>query len=162
MTITLRNAVSDDDPFLLHVFACTRAAELAQVPWTDEQRVAFLQMQFNAQHSYYHEQYPNGDYKVILRDDEPVGRIYINREPGLIKILDVTVLPEFRNSGVGSELIRGILHEAAESYRNVQIYVETFNPSLELFKKMGFSISQEEGINYLLEWKPATAAAEVP
>jgi ribosomal protein S18 acetylase RimI-like enzyme len=97
-----------------------------------------------------------------LRDGEPVGRIYIEREPGLIKILDVTVLPEFRNGGIGSELIRGVLNEAADSNRNVQIYVETFNPSLELFRKMGFSVVQEEGINYLLEWSTAAVATELP
>ena len=154
MAITLRDAGPDDEPFLLQVFACTRAAELAQVPWSEEQRDAFLQMQFNAQHSYYHEQYPDADYKVILRDDEPVGRLYVLREKDLIRIMDITVLPEYRNSGIGSELTRGVLEEGLNSGRNVQIYVETFNPSLELFKKIGFSILQEEGINYLLEWNP--------
>ena len=154
MAITLRDAGPADEPFLLQVFACTRAAELAQVPWSDEQRDAFLQMQFNAQHSYYHGQYPDADYKIILRGDEPVGRLYVLREKDVIRIMDITVLPQFRNSGFGSELTRGVLDEAVESDRSVQIYVETFNPSLELFKKLGFSILQEEGINYLLEWNP--------
>lgn len=158
MTTTLRDAVSEDDPFLLRVFACTREAEFAHVPWTDEQRDAFLRMQFNAQHSYYHEHYPEADYKVILHDGEPVGRIYINREPGQSKILDITVLPEFRQRGIGSGLIREVLSEASESGRNVHVYVETFNPSLELFKKLGFTILKEEGINYLLEWTVASGA----
>jgi ribosomal protein S18 acetylase RimI-like enzyme len=160
MTIMLRDAGPDDEPFLFEVYACTRAAELAQVPWPDEQRDAFLRMQFQAQHSHYHEQYPDADYKVILREGEPVGRLYVLRERDLIRMMDITVLPEYRNSGIGSELIRGVLNEAAESGRNVQIYVETFNPSLALFKKMGFSILQEEGINYLLEWNVARAATE--
>jgi len=160
MTTTLRNAVLEDEPFLLEVFACTRAAEIAQVPWTDEQRQAFLQMQFKAQLSYYHEHYPDADYKVILHDGEPAGRIYVNREPGLTKILDIAVLPEFRNHGIGSELTREILDEAAESGRKVRIYVETYNPSLELFKKMGFSVMEEEGINYLLEWSAPASTGQ--
>lgn len=162
MAITLRDAGPDDELFLLQVYACTRAAELAQVPWSDEQKAAFLQMQFNAQHSHYHERYSDADYKVILRDEEQVGRLYMAREAGFIKILDITVLPQFRNSGIGSELTRGILDEAAESGQSVQIYVETFSPSLELFKKIGFSILQEEGINYLLEWNVAKTATELP
>ena len=162
MAITLRAAGPDDEQFLLQVFACTRAAELAQVPWPDEQRNAFLQMQFNAQHSYYHERYPDADYKLILLADVPVGRLYVRRETDLICIMDITVLPEYRNNGIGSGLTRGLLDEAVESGRKVQIYVETFNPSLELFKKLGFSIVQEEGINYLLEWKVAQAATEAP
>jgi ribosomal protein S18 acetylase RimI-like enzyme len=162
MATTLRDAGPDDEPFLLQVFACTRAAELALVPWTDEQRADFLQMQFNAQHSHYHERYPDADYKVILRDDEPVGRLYLLREKELIRIMDITVLPQYRNCGTGSDLIRGVLDEAVNSGRNVQIYVETFNPSFELFKKIGFSILEEEGINYLLEWNVAKAATELP
>lgn len=162
MAITLRDAGPDDEPFLLQVYACTRSAELALVPWSDEQRDAFLQMQFNAQHSFYHERYPDADYKIILRDDVSVGRLYVRREKDLIHIMDLAVLPEYRNSGIGSELTRGLLDEAAESGRNVQIYVETFNPSLELFKKIGFSILQEEGINYLLEWHVAKAPSELP
>jgi ribosomal protein S18 acetylase RimI-like enzyme len=159
MPITLRDAGADDELFLLQVFACTRAAELSQVPWPDEQKVAFLQMQCQAQHSHYHERYPDGDFKVILRDDEPVGRLYLARDSGLIKILDITVLPQFRNSGIGSELIRGVLDEAVNSARNVQIYVETFNPSLHLFERLGFKSIAEEGINFLLEWSPDSKSA---
>ena len=159
ITVTLREAQPDDEQFLLQVFACTRADEMAQVHWTDEQKAAFLQMQCNAQHSYYREQYPNADFRVILRNGEPVGRLYLNREPELFKILDITVLPEFRNNGIGTSLIQDILSEAAEKKSKVQIYVETFNPSVELFKTRGFSVLEEQGINYLLEWRPATATS---
>lgn len=162
MAITLRDAGPDDEPFLLQVFACTRAAEMALVPWTDEQRAAFLQMQFNAQHSFYHERYPDADYKVILREGEPVGRLYVLREKELIRIMDITVLPDHRKAGIGSGLLQSLLDEAAESKQRVQIYVESYNPSLALFKKMAFSILQEEGINYLLEWNVARAATEIP
>ena len=162
MMITLRDADPNDEQFLMQVFACTRAAEVAQVPWTDEQKAAFMQMQCNAQHSYYHEQYPEADYKVILHNDEPVGRLYVNKQPDLVKILDITVLPEFRNCGIGSGLIQNILNDADEMNSSVHIYVETFSPSLSLFKKMGFSILQEEGINFLLEWHGGAASAGAP
>jgi ribosomal protein S18 acetylase RimI-like enzyme len=160
MSITLRDAGPDDQPFLLTVYAAARAVELAQTPWTTEQREAFVRMQFLAQDSFYHEQYPNADYQVILSEGEPAGRIYITREPGVIKILDITVLPEFRNCGIGSSVMERVLDEASKSQSRVQIYVETYNPSLELFKKMGFSILQEEGINYLLEWNVGKTATE--
>lgn len=159
MSTTLRDADPDDQPFLLTVYASTREAELAQTPWTAEQQDAFVRMQFEAQDSFYRKQYPDADYKVILREGEPVGRLYIVRDDGLIRILDVTVLPEFRNRGIGSELIRGIVDEAAESDRKVHIYIETFNPSLQLFERLGFKSIAEEGINFLLEWSPDSKSA---
>jgi len=162
MAITRRDAGPEDEPFLFQVFACTRAAELAQVPWSDEQRAAFLTMQFTAQHSYYHEHYPDAAYQVILRDDEPVGRLYVRREKERIRILDITVLPDHRNAGIGRGLIQSLLDEAAEAKQKVQIYVESFNPSLALFQKMNFSQLEEDGFNLLLEWRPPAPTADVP
>lgn len=152
MSTTLRDAGPDDQPFLLTVYASTREAELAQTPWTAEQQDAFVRMQFEAQDSFYRKQYPEADYKVILREGEPVGRLYVLREKELIRILDITVLPVYRNAGIGGGLIQSLLDEAIESKQRVRIYVESFNPSLALFKRMNFSLLEEDGFNLLLEW----------
>jgi len=42
-----------DESFLLTVCASTRSKEMAVVSWSDEQKRAFLEMQFQAQHNYY-------------------------------------------------------------------------------------------------------------
>jgi ribosomal protein S18 acetylase RimI-like enzyme len=156
MPITLRDALPQDEPFLFEVYASTRAQEMALVPWDDEQRKSFLTMQFVGQHSYYREQFPDANYSVILRDDSPVGRFYVLREKGEIRILDITVLPGYRNEGIGTSLIQDLLAEAAQTEKRVQIYVETFNPSLQLFERLGFKSIEEEGINFLMEWCPAS------
>jgi len=156
MPITLRDALPEDESFLFEVYASTRVQEMALVPWDDEQRNSFLTMQFAAQHSHYREQFPDASYSVIFRDDLPLGRFYVLREKREIRILDITVLPEYRNGGIGTALLRDLLDEAAQSEKRVLIYVETFNPSLRLFERLGFKSIAEEGINFLMEWRPAT------
>jgi ribosomal protein S18 acetylase RimI-like enzyme len=153
-SITLRSATVTDEEFLLKIHASTRAAEMALVPWSEEQREAFLQMQFNAQHSHYLEQFPRADYKLILADGEPVGRLYVDRDDMAVKILDIAVLPDKRRAGIATFLLTEILAEAKESDIAVRIHVETFNPSLGLFERLGFNRIAEEGINFLLEWRP--------
>lgn len=153
MSITLRDVLPEDESFLFDVYASTRAQELAAVPWDDEQRTSFLRMQYAAQHSHYREQFPDASYGVILRDDLPVGRFYVLREQREIRILDLTVLPEYRNEGIGTSLLRSLLEEAAQRGKRVLIYVETFNPSLRLFERQGFKSVAEEGINFLMEWR---------
>jgi ribosomal protein S18 acetylase RimI-like enzyme len=160
MSITLRTVDPEDRPFLLEVYATTREEELAQTPWSSEQRAAFVLLQFEAQDSFYRKQYPDADYKVILREGEPVGRLYVRREEDVIHIMDIAVLPDYRNAGIGSGLIQSLLDEATGAKQKVQIYVENFNPSLALFKKLNFSLLKEDGFNLLLEWGPPAAAAE--
>jgi len=156
MTITLRDATAEDEAFLRQVYACTRAEEMALVPWTDEQREAFLRFQFDAQDSYYRSQFPEAAYQIILKDGAPVGRLYVYRNSTDMRILDITILPEHRAAGVGTSLIRDLQAEAEESNQPLNIWVENFNRSQSLFKRLGFLIVQEEGYNNLLEYRAET------
>src|SRR6185369_3773309 len=157
MPITLRDSTIEDDPFLREVYACTREQELAMVPWNDDQKNAFLRFQFDAQHAYYHEQYPDAGYQIVLKDGDPVGRLYIARKPNEVKILDLTVLPPHRNKGIGSQLMSEILSEANISGKRVLIWVEQSSPAQELFKRLGFSKIEDNGYQELLEWSARVA-----
>lgn len=151
--ITLREATDADENFLRVVYASTRAQELAAVPWNDEQKSAFVNMQFDAQHSHYHSQFPEARYQVILSGSDPIGRIYILRDEDAIRILDVTLLLDRRNSGIGTKLIGELIDEANQSGKALQIWVEDFNPSTRFFERLGFSKVQQEGFNCLLEYR---------
>jgi ribosomal protein S18 acetylase RimI-like enzyme len=157
MPITLREETAEDQLFLLEVYASTRAQEMALVPWSDEQRAAFVRSQFDAQHSYYQAQFPDASYQVIMIDGERAGRVYVLRESEAIRILDITLLPQHRNNGIGSSLIREVLAEADETGKAVSIWVENFNPSLKLFERLGFVRIQEDGFNWLMEYSGAVS-----
>lgn len=153
MPITLRDASDEDEAFLREVYASSRAQELAMVPWNDEQKEVFLKMQFDAQHSYYHAQFPEASYQIILEEGKPVGRIYVLRLPEEIRIIDITLLSQHRNAGIGTPLIRELMDEADREGKAVNIWVEEYNPSRNLFERLGFSKVQDEGINYLWEYR---------
>jgi GNAT superfamily N-acetyltransferase len=154
MTITLRDITTEDQAFLREVYASTREQELAMTQWNDEQRAAFLRFQFDAQHAHYHQHYPDASFQVILSDGDPVGRLYVARTPDEIKVIDLTVLPRYRNKGVGSGLIDEILSEANNDGKIVLIWVEQTSPAQELFKRLGFSKIEDDGYQDLLEWRP--------
>jgi ribosomal protein S18 acetylase RimI-like enzyme len=149
-----------DEPFLLTVYTSTRSKEMAVVSWSEEQKSAFLEMQFQAQHNYYLSRYPNASYSIINLEEQPIGRLYIERQEDKIKILDITVLPEYRNQGVGTKLIAEILQEGEQAEKPVQIYIENYNQSSNLFSRLGFQPVAEEGINVLWQWNPGATSAE--
>ena len=151
-SLSLRPVVSGDEDFLTGVYASTRAEEMALVPWTDEQRDQFIRSQFNAQQHYYAEKYPTGTHDVILSDGSQVGRIYVARLDQEIRIIDITLIPAERNRGIGSYLIKELLDEAQSKNKVTRIFVEEFNPSLSLFKRLGFKMSEQHGFHLLMEW----------
>jgi ribosomal protein S18 acetylase RimI-like enzyme len=146
--------------FLYQVYASTRADELAIVDWSQEQKDAFLQMQFDAQHKYYQESYTDASFDVILRDSQPIGRLYLDRREAEIRIVDIAILPEHRNAGIGTAMLRDIMAEAASMDKVVTIHVEKFNPALRLYKRLRFRQKGDSGVYFLLEWSPASHSPE--
>jgi ribosomal protein S18 acetylase RimI-like enzyme len=157
-SVTLRPIRPDDKPFLFGVYASTRLEELAPLGWSAEQQAAFLTQQFTAQHQYYQANYADADFQVIVRDDRPVGRLYVARWPEEIRLIDIALLPEYRNAGIGSRLIDELLVEAAATGRPVRIHVEKFNPALRLYQRLGFSQIADRGVYWFMEWSPQVAA----
>jgi ribosomal protein S18 acetylase RimI-like enzyme len=155
--VTLRPVVAADESLLLEIYASTRAEEMAMVPWTSEQQEKFVRMQFASQQEHYKKLQPDANHDIILLNGRPVGRLYVARTEEKIEIMDITLLPQERNSGIGSSLIRGLMHEATRS-RPLRIYVENFNPSLRLFERLNFKAIDEQGFHLLMEWAPGTSA----
>ena len=153
--VRLRAVQPDDEEFLYTVYASTRADEMKLVPWDEAQKEAFVRMQFTAQQRHYAAYYPEAEHHLITLDDQPIGRLYINRDEQEIKILDVTILPEHRSAGVGTPLLKEIMAEAAETKRCVVIYVESQSPALRLFERLGFSMVENDDVNALMRWCPA-------
>lgn len=155
MKIELRPASMEDGEFLFAVYASTRDAEMAMVNWNAQQKDSFLRMQFAAQSDHYRQRYPQAIQSIIIAGGQPAGRHYISRNVEQIHILDLTVLPIFRNKGIGSELLGRLMSEAKESMKPLSVYVESFNPSLNLFQRLGFTSIEQTGVYYLLRWIPA-------
>ena len=102
MRIARRPATDADRDLIYRLYASTRAAELAMVPWDDEQKRAFVESQFTAQCRSYRENFPGAEHEVLSHEGCDVGRLYVSREADRIHILDITVVPEARNAGVGT------------------------------------------------------------
>ncbi|MGB0101951.1 MAG: GNAT family N-acetyltransferase [Nocardioides sp.] len=153
--VALRPVTSADRVFLLGVYDDTRAAELAQVAWQPGQREAFVQMQFDLQDRQYREQNPHGCFDVIEADGVPAGRLYVDRRPTDIRIVDIALAPAFRGRGIGGELIRSLIREAVESGRSVSIHVEIHNPAARLYERLGFVVADERGVYRRMDWRAA-------
>lgn len=152
--ISLRPVGPEDHDFLVEVYGSTRAEELKLTPWTSEQQQAFVRSQFALQQQHYAEKYPAASHDIIVADGRAVGRLYVARLDQEIRIVDITVLPAERNQGIGSYLIEQLRDEAKHNGKVTRIYVEEFNPSLRLFERLGFAVTEQHGFHLLLQWTP--------
>ena len=161
LEIRFRPITPEDEDLLYRVYASTREEELSAVVWEPGQKEAFLRQPFEAQHRWYQENYAGAEFLVILaggsQGGTPAGRLYLVRWEKEIRLIDIALLPEHRNGGVGSAILGEVLAEGSAAGKPVTIHVEKFNPALRLYERLGFTPIEDRGVYYLMERKPDPA-----
>jgi ribosomal protein S18 acetylase RimI-like enzyme len=142
------------------VYASTREQEKELFGWEDKEWKDFLRLQFSIQHKYYQQQFSDAAYTIILLNNEPVGRLYVDRRKDEVHIIDIALLPEFRNRGIGSKILKDLIAEAEEENIPARIYVEHFNPALRLYEHLGFTQIDDTGVYFLMERPPKKRLAK--
>ena len=155
MHVTLRPVGAGDEDFLYHVYASTRTDEMALVDWSAEQKEAFLRMQFQAQTTHYRAYYPHAAYQIIQCEPSiPLGRLIVDRSNDSMLIIDIALLPQYRNASIGTTIIQHLLTEAASTNQPIILRVEFFNPAIKLYSRLGFVKTREISIYHEMIWKP--------
>ena len=154
--LAFRPIADADRPFLARLYASTRMEDLAVTGWPQQQKAAFLQQQFAAQHTHYQTHYTGTDFLVIMQGGEDIGRLYLARWSAEHRIVDIALLSEYRRRGLGAALLSDLLDEAAGAGKAVTIHVEKFNPAMSLYRRLGFVAAGEAGAYDLMRWVAKT------
>jgi ribosomal protein S18 acetylase RimI-like enzyme len=153
VNINLRSALSNDDGFLFSVYASTRADEINLVDWNAAQKEAFLQMQFHVQRQQYRLTYPGSMEYIVESNGIPAGRLIVDRSLNETVLVDIALLPEFRNLGLGASLI----HDLQAEGKKIILHVIRSNPAVRLYQRLSFVFVGEEAFYSTMEWDPAMA-----
>ena len=89
------------------------------------------------------------------------GRLYWQCLPSELRLIEITVLPEFRARGLATLLVRHLQALAAQSSLPLALNVACTNHrALALYQRLGFALGDTDGMYYAMQWVvPSTAQA---
>ena len=150
--LALRRVMPEDERLLLEIYASTREDELAQIPWSEAQREAFLKMQLTARDRSYRMYYAGLEDRIILFNDQAVGRLLVVRGDEEFRLADIALLPEYRRAGIGTTLVRELMEEAGREQKPLRLQVEKSNPQARsLYERLGFATTGENDTHFQME-----------
>jgi ribosomal protein S18 acetylase RimI-like enzyme len=150
--VTLRAARPEDGPLLHRIYASTRVDELADAPWPDTAKDAFIKQQYLAREVGYARSHPQAERLIVEENDTPVGSLWVDRGEDRLLLLDIALLPEHRGRGVGRTLLEGLQREAASRGVPLALQVAKTNRASDLYRRMGFHEIGDDDVYIRLEW----------
>ena len=159
--ITVRAEQPSDEAFLFELYASTRQEELEAWGWPPEMRSSFLTMQFKASQGYHHA-FPDAEFQVVLLDGVPAGRLIVNRTREELQLVDIALLPAYRNAGIGAALLQKIFGEAAATKKPLRLQVRKGSRAGRLYQRLGFVQTGETELDREMEWRAPVAPVIEP
>lgn len=153
-SITVRPVAPGDEELLLKIYQSSRGDDLRGLGWDEDRISEFLEMQYEAQQHFFDSEYQRANDEIILLAGEPAGRLIVERREYEIRFIDMALLPEHRNNGVGAFLIGKLQDEARRQSKPLRLQVIRFSRAVNLFERAGFARTSETGTHFQMEWTP--------
>jgi ribosomal protein S18 acetylase RimI-like enzyme len=119
-----------------------------------------LRMQFDAQRAHYLRLYPQLDTNVVLAGGLRAGQLCIARGASEIRLLDISLMPDFRRRRIGGHLLALLQDESRRRGLPLRLHVLRGNPAQQLYERHGFQLDQLDGRHHCMEWNAGVASAD--
>ena len=155
--LTLRPARTDDQEFLYRLFCSAHSEKLQLVSLNAEEKNRLIELMYLGFTRHYSTLAPASDDRVVLLNNESIGRMILLQTSDAIWLADLAILPEYRQRGIGSALIGQLQAESMMSKRPVRLQVPQFDRALRLYQRFGFYKIDTVGPYLHLEWSSRQA-----
>lgn len=79
----------------------------------------------------------------------------VARGAGEIRLVDIALLPDYRNYGYGTHEISILIGQARSSGLALRLAVRQGNPAIRLYQRLGFVPQRADAMYIEMEYRPA-------
>jgi GNAT superfamily N-acetyltransferase len=157
--VSLRLATETDEPFLERLFSACRYSDFASLdePFATQ----MVQSQFVARRRDWADRFDVGGDHIIEVEDHLAGRLWIHSDGDCWELVDIAVLPEFRNRGIAGTLLRDLVEQAEANNATIRLTVRVDNTQAQrIYFRLGFSIEPSGDIDLRMVLRPSAQQRE--
>jgi ribosomal protein S18 acetylase RimI-like enzyme len=77
---------------------------------------------------------------LVLLDDTPAGRMVVHEDEQALHLIDISLLPEAQQHGIGTALLKALCVQADAKALPIRLHVAKNNPAQRLYTRLGFDV----------------------
>lgn len=153
MKIELKKYSNENFNFVKNLYFEFKTEELKLPELESDYQNILLEKQFSAQVNYYKNFGDAFCHYIITADEKEVGRYIILKSKTNWHLADMMLLKEYRKKGIAKFLLTLSIKEAKNKNKSITCYVDKQHTIQSFYKRLGFEIIKDEGMEYLMELK---------
>jgi ribosomal protein S18 acetylase RimI-like enzyme len=103
-----------------------------------------LNLNMDAQVTSFRQQWDIGQVRIITLDGTDIGWLQSFAKHGALFLGQLFVDSPLRRQGIGTEVVKGLIEEAARAGQALTLGVVKTNPALRLYERLGFRTTHED------------------
>ena len=148
MEYTLRRSIPEDAKFVNDLTRKTMRNYVEAI-WSEES---------DRENYYVINQFHQPSTEIIEQDGKPIGRLSLNHNEEGTVLDEIHLIPEVQGLGIGTKIIKSVLHDAQKQGKSVFLMVLETNPAKKLYERLGFVTYKQENHRYYLRFSGITSA----
>lgn len=165
--VTLRPRRRGDLAFLRVLFRSTRWDEAMAAGLGPAAAIRFLDSQFDLQRRHFDTHFTRGGRRiVVVAQGALVGRLDLwiaGPDPGeMLRLVDISLWPDWRGQGLGTDLVRAVQALAAAEGRDLGLTVDKRIRAQRLYRRLGFHPVADNGPSLEMVWQASSSAPGDP
>jgi GNAT superfamily N-acetyltransferase len=145
MPISFRQALDQDFDYCKRLY-------FGEVEWIIKE----LQLDRSAQVASFQHQWVLAQVRIIALDDSDVGWLQNMTQEGEFFVAQMFVDRPFQRRGIGTEVMKRLIGEAAGLNQTMRLNVVKINPAVRLYERLGFEVVREDDRKFYMRRDPVT------
>lgn len=152
--ISLKESTDHDSEFFIELFGEIKNSELHLGMWPEPIKSQMIMMQYYAFMQTMKTEFPDHKDYLICFQSKKAGRLQLEKDVKGFRIMNISLLSSFRNKGIGTTIINGLIDDANQKKIPIFLDVDLVNPAFHLYQRLGFEIIQQNEIRYSMKYLP--------
>lgn len=156
LTCLLQPARPQDEEVLVRLFAESQQL-LTGVSADDALWQTLIAMQYRGRKQTYLAAFPAAEDSILCIEDpldglKPVGRLLLDRASNRWRIVDIAVLAEYRQKGLGTWVLENCQQQCRTAGAELILQVKPENRARRLYARLGFRTTSEDALSVEMVW----------
>jgi GNAT superfamily N-acetyltransferase len=143
MPVALRAALDQD-------FDYCRCLYLGEMEWIIEE----LHLDRAAQEASFQQQWNRSQVRILVLESADIGWLQTLTQDGELFVAQMFVDRPFQRKGIGTEVMKRLIAEAARSNQIMRLNVVKINPARRLYERLGFYVTHEDDRKFYMKRNP--------